>query len=81
MGNIDNLTVVSTEGASQLTKTVGQNVLEGTNLLNTIVPGFDLGAMLNKFMGSAATNPTKGSAAPLALTVTPEKTEDFIEVA
>lgn len=49
IGNIDNLTVVSTEGAGQLTKTVGQNVLEGTNLLSAIVPGFDLGAMLNKF--------------------------------
>jgi flotillin len=93
MSNIDNLTVVSTEGASQLTKTVGANVLEGTNLLRTIVPGFDLGTMLNKFansgagtgaavgaaLGAAAS--TANASAPLALAVTPEATENFVKIA
>lgn len=43
---IQNLTVVSTDGASAVTKTVAQTVAEGTGLVSSLLPGLDLGAIL-----------------------------------
>lgn len=49
---IDKLTVISTDGASQLSRTVTDNVAQGLELLNSTT-GVDLGALLRNLQGRA----------------------------
>ena len=51
IGNIDTLTVVSTDGASAITKTVGQVLGEGTEVVKSLT-GLDVGAILAGLAGS-----------------------------
>ncbi|MCL2594128.1 MAG: SPFH domain-containing protein [Promicromonosporaceae bacterium] len=70
IGDIDNLTVVSTDGASALTRTVGRTVAEGTGLLGALAPGLDLSAMLASILpdaGAATSAVDKPSPAEQAL--------------
>ncbi|MFB8118512.1 MULTISPECIES: flotillin family protein [unclassified Streptomyces] len=55
---IDKMTVISTDGASQLSRTVTDNVAQGLELLNSTT-GVDLGALLRNLQGKAG-----GSATP-----------------
>ncbi|MFJ8882392.1 flotillin family protein [Streptomyces sp. NPDC102402] len=55
---IDKLTVISTDGASQLSRTVTDNVAQGLELLNSTT-GVDLAALLRNLQGKAG-----GSAVP-----------------
>ncbi|MGW0789781.1 flotillin family protein [Streptomyces sp. NPDC002911] len=50
---IDKLTVISTDGASQLSRTVTDNVAQGLELLNSTT-GVDLAALLRNLQGKAA---------------------------
>ena len=52
LGNISNLTVISTEGASAVTKTVGQVVSEVPKVVKDIT-GLDLSALLGGVAGGA----------------------------
>ena len=68
LSNIDNLTVVSTDGASAITKTVGQVLSEGTEVVKSLT-GLDLSALLGSVAGAAlgntkpkATKPVKSTA-------------------
>ncbi|MEU6133638.1 SPFH domain-containing protein [Nocardioides sp. NPDC047086] len=54
---IDNLTVLSTEGAGALPKQVNDNVVQTLNMLKTAT-GVDLGAMLRKASDSTSVNGT-----------------------
>ncbi|MFH8759985.1 flotillin family protein [Streptomyces atroolivaceus] len=58
---IDKLTVISTDGASQLSRTVTDNVAQGLELLNSTT-GVDLGALLRNLQGR--TDGTSGATAP-----------------
>ncbi|CAM5499872.1 SPFH domain-containing protein [Streptomyces atroolivaceus] len=58
---IDKLTVISTDGASQLSRTVTDNVAQGLELLNSTT-GVDLGALLRNLQGR--TGGTSGATAP-----------------
>jgi flotillin len=49
MSNIDKLTVISTDGASQLPKAVTNNVAQGMEMLDGL--GIDLKALLSGFLG------------------------------
>ncbi|MBL1285282.1 SPFH domain-containing protein [Streptomyces sp. NE06-03E] len=49
---IDKLTVISTDGASQLSRTVADNVAQGVELLNSTT-GVDLAALLRNLQGKA----------------------------
>ncbi|MFE4211686.1 flotillin family protein [Streptomyces sp. NPDC056844] len=52
LGAIDKLTVISTDGASQLSRTVADNVAQGVELLNSTT-GVDLAALLRNLQGKA----------------------------
>ncbi|WP_433081852.1 flotillin family protein [Dactylosporangium sp. CA-052675] len=52
MGNIDRMTVISTDGASSLTKSVANNVAQGLQL-GTDLTGIDLQKLLGKLGGLA----------------------------
>ncbi|MFD5873159.1 flotillin family protein [Streptomyces sp. NPDC060322] len=54
---IDKLTVISTDGASQLSRTVTDNVAQGLELLNSTT-GVDLGALLRNLQGKAGGSTT-----------------------
>ncbi|MEU9359203.1 SPFH domain-containing protein [Streptomyces sp. NPDC048301] len=56
---IDKMTVISTDGASQLSRTVTDNVAQGMELLSSTT-GVDLGAVLRNLQGKA-----EGSAKPV----------------
>ncbi|MFE3513794.1 flotillin family protein [Streptomyces sp. NPDC059166] len=56
---IDKMTVISTDGASQLSRTVTDNVAQGLELLSSTT-GVDLGAVLRNLQGKA-----EGSAKPV----------------
>jgi len=60
LGNIDQLTVVSTDGASEMTKTVGKVLGEGTEVVKSLT-GLDLGSLLAGFASPASTAPTPPS--------------------
>ncbi len=66
MSNIDKLTVISTDGASQLTKTVSSNVTEGLQLASDLT-GVDLTALFsqlaNRATGANGSRPPVGVAA------------------
>ncbi|HEY2793927.1 MAG TPA: SPFH domain-containing protein [Micromonosporaceae bacterium] len=53
LGSIDKLTVISTDGASSLTKTVAANVAQGLQLGSDLT-GIDLTALLARLGGAAA---------------------------
>ncbi len=53
MGNIDTLTVVSTEGASALPKTVTTNILQTMQMVKDAT-GFDLNAVVDRFGAGAS---------------------------
>ncbi|BCJ71782.1 flotillin [Catellatospora sp. IY07-71] len=53
MGAIDKMTVISTDGASSLTKSVATNVAQGLQLGNDLT-GIDLPALLARVTGAAA---------------------------
>ena len=63
ISNIDTLTVVSTDGASAITKTVGQVLSEGTEVVKSLT-GLDLSALLAGATGAALTKaaPAKADA-------------------
>ncbi|WP_406147654.1 flotillin family protein [Streptomyces sp. NBC_01012] len=54
MSAIDKMTVISTDGASQLSRTVTDNVAQGMELLSSTT-GVDLGALLQNLKGRTAT--------------------------
>src|SRR5262249_36337028 len=54
MSAIDKMTVISTDGAGSLTKTVAANLAQGLQL------GTDLGALLARLGGAAAGDPEDG---------------------
>ncbi|MFE6684907.1 flotillin family protein [Streptomyces sp. NPDC057743] len=58
LGAVDKMTVISTDGAGQLPRTVANNVAQGVELLNS-VSGVDLASMLKRVTGG-----TNGHAAP-----------------
>jgi flotillin len=60
---IDKLTVISTDGASALTRTVASNVAQGLQL-GTDLTGVDLGRLLSRLTGEAVGN---GTVAPKAV--------------
>ncbi|MET9807446.1 flotillin family protein [Streptomyces halstedii] len=53
LGAIDKMTVISTDGASQLSRTVTDNVAQGMELLSSTT-GVDLGALLQGLKGKVA---------------------------
>ncbi|MFJ4704210.1 flotillin family protein [Streptomyces anulatus] len=57
---IDKMTVISTDGASQLARTVTDNVAQGMELLSSTT-GVDLAALLENLKGRAATVPAPTS--------------------
>ncbi|MER7003014.1 SPFH domain-containing protein [Dactylosporangium sp. NPDC000555] len=60
MGNIDKMTVISTDGASSLTKSVANNVAQGLQL-GTDLTGIDLPKLLSRLGGLAEdTEPING---------------------
>jgi flotillin len=59
MGNIDKMTVISTDGASSLTKSVANNVAQGLQL-GTDLTGIDLAKLLGKLGGVAVDEPVNG---------------------
>ncbi|MFI5534030.1 flotillin family protein [Kitasatospora sp. NPDC051853] len=56
LGAIDKLTVISTDGASRLTRTVTDNVTQGLELLNSTT-GVDLTELLGGIVGRTTPNP------------------------
>lgn len=70
---IDKLTVISTDGASQLSRTVTDNVAQGMELLSSTT-GVDLGALLANLKGKA------GGAEPVPAPAAPQPTNNKIEV-
>ncbi|MGW1224295.1 flotillin family protein [Streptomyces sp. NPDC001478] len=56
MSAIDKMTVISTDGASQLSRTVTENVAQGMELLSSTT-GVDLGALLGNLKGANAKPP------------------------
>lgn len=64
MGSIDKMTVISTDGASSLAKSVANNVAQGLQLGNDLT-GIDLAGMLAK-LGGVSAEATNGGRKPLA---------------
>lgn len=63
MGNIDKLTVVSTDGAAALPKTVTDNVVQTMELIKNTT-GVDLGSLIGKYSGAATEQAATQQAAP-----------------
>ena len=59
MGNIDKMTVISTDGASSLTKSVAGTVAQGLQL-STDLTGIDLAKLLGRLSGAAVEEPVNG---------------------
>ncbi|MET7400704.1 SPFH domain-containing protein [Dactylosporangium sp. NPDC005572] len=59
MGNIDKMTVISTDGASSLTRSVASNVAQGLQL-GTDLTGIDLQKLLSKLGALSADEPVNG---------------------
>ncbi|MET7418010.1 SPFH domain-containing protein [Dactylosporangium sp. NPDC005555] len=62
MSNIDKMTVISTDGASSLTKSVAGNVAQGLQLSNDLT-GIDLAKLLGRITGTTVDEPINGRAA------------------
>ena len=75
LNNVDKLTIISTDGASDLTRTVARNVEQGMQIGSDLT-GVDLGALLRRLGGahidgsSAATPGALTAAAPAAAPAT-----------
>jgi flotillin len=69
MSSIDKMTVISTDGASSLTKSVASNVAQGLQL-GADLTGLDLTALLGRLAGGATTG---GSSAPTTAPVQGKK--------
>ncbi|GAA1996114.1 flotillin family protein [Microbacterium ulmi] len=65
IGKIDQLTVISTDGASEVTKTVGRVLGEGTEVVKSLT-GLDLAQLLAGFAGKGAAASEPAPAAPRA---------------
>ncbi|WP_369360389.1 flotillin family protein [Streptomyces sp. cg2] len=61
LGAVDKLTVISTDGAGQLPRTVANNVAQGVELLGS-VSGVDLAGLLKRVTGGAVTGTTASGA-------------------
>ncbi|MFZ3592719.1 flotillin family protein [Streptomyces sp. BH104] len=61
---VDKMTVISTDGASQLSRTVADNVAQGVELLNSTT-GVDLAALLKNITGGKGTVPAPKTAEPV----------------
>ncbi|WP_406393858.1 flotillin family protein [Streptomyces sp. NBC_00887] len=70
---IDKLTVISTDGASQLSRTVTDNVAQGMELLSSTT-GVDLGALLQNLKGKV------GGSGSVPAPAAPQHTNNKIEV-
>ncbi|MEU0130681.1 SPFH domain-containing protein [Streptomyces sp. NPDC006289] len=70
---IDKMTVISTDGASQLSRTVTDNVAQGIELLSSTT-GVDLGALLKNLQGKA------GATAPVPAVPSPASGGEKIEI-
>ncbi|MFE7750065.1 flotillin family protein [Streptomyces sp. NPDC057428] len=70
---IDKMTVISTDGASQLSRTVTDNVAQGIELLNSTT-GVDLGALLKNLQAKTA------GTAPPAVVPSPAANGEKIEI-
>jgi flotillin len=70
MGNIDQLTIVSTDGASQLTKNVAGGFTEIDAVLKSTT-GIDLRGLLGSFAGGAAAGAAAGASATASRTAAP----------
>ncbi len=57
MGNIDKLTIISTEGAAELPKTVTNNLMQTLEMLKSTT-GLDVEALVQKYAGGAAATVT-----------------------
>lgn len=64
MGAIDKMTVISTDGASQLSRTVADNVAQGMELLNSTT-GVDLAELLKGITGGMSSTPAGPAPAKL----------------
>ena len=67
MGSIDKITVISTDGASDLTKSVATNVTQGMQLASDLL-GIDLGSMFQRLANGDRTALTPPPAPPVATT-------------
>ena len=63
MGNIDKLTVISTDGASAMTKNVTGNVTQGMQLASDLL-GIDLPSMFKKLAGTGSDAIATSAASP-----------------
>ncbi|MET9055402.1 flotillin family protein [Streptomyces rhizosphaericola] len=75
---IDKLTVVSTDGASQLARTVTDNVAQGMELLSSTT-GVDVAALLEN-LKNRTTGETAGAAPEKSTTAASDKDKDRIEI-
>ncbi|MCG7526705.1 flotillin family protein [Streptomyces sp. OfavH-34-F] len=78
LGAIDKMTVISTDGASRLSRTVTDNVAQGMELLSSTT-GMDLGALLQNLRG-AVPKPAAEPAAPAAAPAVPADQNGKIEI-
>lgn len=65
MSQIDKVTVISTDGASETVRNVASTVAQGTELTKALL-GVDLGALLQSFVASRAESESTGTAAAVA---------------
>ncbi|KUL37912.1 band 7 protein [Streptomyces sp. NRRL F-4489] len=61
LGAVDKLTVISTDGAAQLPRTVASNVAQGVELLDSL-SGLDLTALLKRVTGGSAVTAASAAA-------------------
>lgn len=66
LGNVDNMTVISTEGASDLTKTVAGNVAQGMQLASDLV-GIDVAALFANLAQKRGVGESAGNGAKAAV--------------
>jgi len=64
LGNVDKISIISTDGASNLTKTVAANVAQGLELSSDLT-GVDLKALLTKLGGAASAGAAAADASKL----------------
>jgi flotillin len=65
LSNVDKISIISTEGASDLSRTVAANVAQGLEI-STDLTGVDIRALLGRLGGAAATGTAgKAAAAPV----------------
>ncbi|MGW7071705.1 flotillin family protein [Streptomyces sp. NPDC054855] len=67
LGAIDKMTVISTDGASSLSRTVADNVAQGVELLSSTT-GVDVAGLLKGITGGMSPTPVDPAAAPAAAT-------------